>query len=111
MQGEAAPQRLRTAQVATRLEVPVSEKDALTDRKIDDLTGVAKTSPDRRFRSEAIMMLGFARFKGTPSQRERIEATLAELTASADGFLSGNARWSLELRRGDLEVLRAGAKT
>ncbi|MFI5119019.1 MAG: hypothetical protein ACHQM4_01320 [Thermoanaerobaculia bacterium] len=105
VQGEAAPQRLRTAQVATRLELSASEKDMLTDRKVDDLIGVAKTSPDRRFRSEAIMMLGFARFKGTPPQREKAEGVLAELKASADAFVAGNARWALELRRENLEDL------
>jgi hypothetical protein len=102
VQGEAAPQRLRMAQLTTRLDVPVGGKDALTDRKIDDLVGAAKSSPDRRFRNEAIVMLGYARFKGTSAQRERAEATLDELKASADAFVAANARWSLGLREEDL---------
>jgi hypothetical protein len=107
VQGEAAPQRLRTAELVTRVAVRTLGTDALGDGKIDDTIGVAKSSPDRRFRSEAIMMLGFARFKGTAPQRERIEATLTELKASADVFVAGNARWALELRREDLKDLGA----
>ena len=102
VQGEAAPQRLRTAQITTRLAVSVDGNNAVTDRKVEDLTSVAKTSPDRRFRNEAIVMLGFARFMGTSAQREKAERTLVELQASPDALTAGNARWALELRRGDL---------
>ena len=99
VQGEAAPQRLRTAQVTTRLAVEPDGKDALPDGKIDDVIGVAKSGPDRRFRNEAIVMLGYARFRGTPAQRQRAEAALAELETSADAFMADNARWALSASR------------
>lgn len=102
VQGEAAPQRLRTAQATTRLAVNVEGKNAVTDKRVDDLIGVAKSSPDRRFRNEAIVMLGFARFMGSSAQCKKAENTLAELKASSDPLTAGNARWALELRRGDL---------
>ena len=108
VQGEAAPQRLRSAQFVTRLAVNVEGKNAVTDKKLDDLIGVAKTSRDRRFRNEAIVMLGFARFMGTSAQREKAEKTLAELKASPDAFIAGNARWALELPRTDLRHFAPG---
>ena len=81
---------------------PGRGKDAITDRKVDDVIGVAKSSPDRRFRNEAIVMLGYARFMGTTAQRDKVENALAELKASPDAFVAGNARWALDLRREDL---------
>jgi hypothetical protein len=105
VQGEAAPQRLRTAQLLTRVGIQAAEKDTVTDRKVDDVIGVAKTSPDRRFRNEAIVMLGYARFMGTAAQREKAEKALVELKASPDAFVAGNARWALELRREGLKDL------
>ena len=105
VQGEAAPQRLRTAELVTRVAIRAAEKDEVTDRKVDDLIGVAKSSPDRRFRSEAIVMLGYTRFMGTSAQRAKVENALAELKASPDAFVAGNARWALGLRREDLKDL------
>ncbi|HSB63799.1 MAG TPA: hypothetical protein VLJ18_06510 [Thermoanaerobaculia bacterium] len=105
VQGEAAPQRLRTAEVVTRVAVRAQGTEALGDGKVDDTIGVAKNSPDRRFRNEAIVMLGYARLTGTGAQREKVETALAELKASPDAFVAGNARWALELRREDLKDL------
>jgi len=102
VQGEAAPQRLRTAELLTRVAIQAAEKDPVTDRKVDDVISVAKTSPDRRFRNEAIVMLGYARFMGSSAQCKKAESALSELKASPDAFVAGNARWALELRRGDL---------
>jgi hypothetical protein len=108
VQGEAAPQRLRTAQLLTRVGIQAAEKDAVTDGKVDDVIGVAKTSPDRRFRNEAIVMLGFARFMGSSAQCRKAERGLAELKASPDAMTAGNARWALELRRADLSRFSNG---
>ena len=102
VQGEAAPQRLRTAQITTRLTVSVDGNTTVTEKKVDDLIGVAKTSPDRRCRNKAIVMLGFARFMGTSAGREKAEKALGELKGSPDAFVAGNARWALDLLRGDL---------
>ncbi|MFI5197880.1 MAG: hypothetical protein ACHQJD_04625 [Thermoanaerobaculia bacterium] len=106
VQGESAPQRLRTAEVMTRVAIRATGTDPLSDEKVDDAIGVAKSSPDRRFRNEAIVMLGFARFTGTADQRERVERALAELKTSPDAFVAGNARWALALRREDLARFR-----
>lgn len=105
--GEAAPQRLRTAAFETGASVYADGRFTVTDAKVDHLINVTKSSPDRRFRSEAIVMLGFARFKGTPAQRDKAEACLAELKASRDAFVAGNARWALGLRREDLAKFAA----
>jgi hypothetical protein len=105
VQGEAAPQRLRTAQLLTRVAVQAAEKDGVTDRKVDDVIGVSKNSPDRRFRNEAIVMLGYARFMGSSAQCKKAESALSELKASPDAFVAGSARWALELRREGLKGL------
>ncbi len=107
VQGEASSQRLRTAQILTRLSVEPGESRSIAEKRVDDLIGTTKSSPDRRFRCEAIVMLGYARFKSTTAQRERIETTLTELKASADAFVAGNARTALELREEDLAKFAA----
>ncbi len=99
--GEAAPQRLRTAEFMTRI-LTDGKYEKVTDPNVDRAIQAAKTSPDRRFRNEAIVMLGFTRFMGTSAQRESAEKTLTGLKASSDALTVGNARWALELRRGDL---------
>jgi hypothetical protein len=105
VQGESAPQRLRTAEFMTRVSISIEGESAVTDRKVDDVISVAKSSPDRRFRNQAIVMLGFARFMGTSAQREKAESALAELKTSPDALVAGNARWALQLRHGDLKDL------
>jgi hypothetical protein len=47
-------------------------------------------------------MLGYARFMGSSAQCKKAESALSELKASPDAFVAGNARWALELHRGDL---------
>lgn len=108
VQGESAPQRLRTAEVVTRVAIRATGTDALStlsDERVDEAIGVAKSSPDRRFRNEAIVMLGYARVRGTAAQRERAGSALAELETSPDPFIAGNARWALQLRSEDLKNL------
>jgi hypothetical protein len=100
VQGEAAPQRLRTAEAATRLTVPVEGERLVTDGTVDDLVSAATTSPDRRFRSEAISSLALVRLSGTAAQREKAETTLGGLKDASDPFLAGHARWALALSRG-----------
>jgi hypothetical protein len=102
VQGEAAPQRLRTAEFLTRLAFKVDGKSAITDEKVADWIGLANGQHDRRFRLEAISSLAVARLLGSSSQREKTERALGELKASSDVFIAGNARWALDLRREDL---------
>jgi len=106
VQGEAAPQRLRTAGFITRILTDGKYKD-FTSSNVDAAIQAAKTSPDRRFRNEAIVMLGVTRFKGASAQWKRAEKTLEELKGSSDAFIAGNARWALGLRRGDLAQFTA----
>jgi len=98
--GEAAPQRLRTAELLTR--TPIDDKSAITDSRVDYAIQAAKSSGERRFGNEAIVVLGLTRFTGTPAQREKAEKALGELKSSSDALVAGNARWALELRREDL---------
>jgi hypothetical protein len=98
--GEAAPQRLRTAEVLTRTRV--DDRSAITDARLERAIQTARTARDRRFGNEAIVMLGFARFTGTSAMRDKAEKALGELKESPDTLVAGNARWALGLRRADL---------
>ncbi len=100
VQGEAAPQRLRTAELLTRTRV--DGKSAITDVQLDQAIEAAKASRDRRFGNEAIVMLGVTRFLGSSAQRDKAEAALSKLKASPDPLTAGNVRWALELKREDL---------
>lgn len=100
VQGEAAPQRLRTAELLTRTRV--DGKSAITDLRIDQAIEAAKAFRDRRFGNEAIVMLGFTRFMGSSAQRDKAKAALSELRASPDPMTARNVRWALGLKREDL---------
>ncbi len=106
--GEHAPQRLRTAQVMTKLDVIGAAGSAeVTDRKVDDAVSTATGSPDRRFRGEAILQLAIVRSAGSSAQRSRAEKVLDELAASPDPVTSACARWApaAKLGPGELEKL------
>jgi len=107
VEGEAAPQRLRTAEFMTRILNNDRKYEKVTSPNVDHAIEAAKTSPDRRFRNEAIVMLGFTRFTGTSVLRDRAEKALGELKESPDVLVAGNARWALGLRRGDLAQFTA----
>jgi len=100
--GEHAPQRLKSAQLVTRVSV-VGDQDLgflaalfteTTDRKLDDILSVARSAPDRRFRAEAITQLAIVREMGKSAQKERTRKTLDELSASPDPIVSALARWA-----------------
>jgi len=113
VQGEAAPQRLRTAEVLTKLDLtPFVKSDSngqftlqLPDRKLDEIAKLATTSPDLRFRAESLVVLNFVHFLGTPAQKEK---ALAVLTKVADGKESANlsalAVWSRDTRRTERDL-------
>ena len=84
--GEPAPQRLRTAESLTKVGLSPGEDGRghvdLTDKRVDEIVGIARNDPDRRFRLEAIAQLAFARLKGSRGQRNKAEKALEELVAS-----------------------------
>jgi hypothetical protein len=100
--GEAAPQRLLTSERLTRIDIaPFLRTDGagqtvldLPEKKLDDLLEVAMTSPDLRFRGEAILGLNVVRFLGTPGQKEKALAILTRTAAEGPGHLSRFAAWS-----------------
>jgi hypothetical protein len=103
VQGETAPQRLRTAELATRLDFWSDGRFVFSDTRIDDWIGLAKNSSDRRFSLEAIRSIGFARYTGSSAQRQRAENALTELRASPDQVIAGEARWALDVGRAEME--------
>ena len=100
--GEVAPQRLRTMEHLTStdlldsIDVNAEEDVALRLRhgKLDAVIEAAETSPDRRFRCEAIVGLNIVRFLGTPEERNRAFEVLDELAGDADPIVAECARWS-----------------
>ncbi len=105
--GEHAPQRLRTAQSLTRVGLAPGDmgRGALepNDKLVDEVIGIARNDPDRRFRLEAITQLAFARSKGSREQKNKAENALDSLLSpprsEAD---AAQARWA---RRVDVREL------
>ena len=95
--GEHAPQRFRTAQTLTKVGLwPLDEGRGIvepTDKRVEDLIGVARADPDRRFRLEAIAQLAVARVKGTHDQRTKAEAALDELASGPRPAEAAQAQW------------------
>lgn len=102
VQGEAAPQRLRSAEFMTRILNVDRKYEKATNESVDHAIQAAKTSPDRRFRNEAIVMLGFTRVMGTSAQRASAERALTELASSPEALTAANARWALALTSRDM---------
>ena len=94
--GEHAPQRLKTAEMVTRLGFGKSA--AISERQLADVLDLARSAPDRRFRGEAIVQLSVARVRGSRDQRAKAEAALDELQRSEDPVIRGNARWARTVR-------------
>ncbi len=100
--GEAAPQKLMTSERLTRTDVtPFLRTDGagktvldLPDRRLDALIELVTTSPDFRFRGEALLELNVVRFLGTPGQKEKSLAILNRTAADGTGPLARLAIWS-----------------
>jgi len=111
--GEVAPQRLGTKQHLTSTDV--MDSMSLDDRgelalqlqpgKLDAVIEAAKSSPDRRFRCEAIVGLNIVRNLGTPEESARVIEVLDELSDDADPKVGEGARWSIS-RPTDVEQLK-----
>ena len=113
VQGEAAPQRLSTAALLTRLDLTSFVKTGaagestleLPERKLDDVVKVATASPDLRFRAEAIVVLNFVRFLGTAGQQEKALSVLNRLAAAKESEnLAALAAWSRDTRRTERDL-------
>jgi hypothetical protein len=111
--GEVAPQRFATKQHLTSTDLMTSIR--LDDRgeveyrlqpgKLDTVIELAKSSPDRRFRCEAIVGLNIIRNLGTPEEGARVTEVLAELVDDADPKVAEGARWSRDTPT-DVEQLK-----
>ncbi len=92
--GEHAPQRLRTAQLVTEIDVFSDPGAKVDEERLGRVLGAAKSSPDRRFRAEAITQLAVARARGSKAQRGKVDLALDEIAAGKDVVLSTMARWA-----------------
>jgi len=111
--GEVAPQRLGTKQHLTSVDLMDSmwldDRGELQYRlkpgKLDAVIEAAKSSPDRRFRCEAIVGLNIVFCLGTPEEKGRAFEVLDELLNDADPVVAEGARWSRDMPT-DVEQLK-----
>ena len=100
--GEVAPQRLYTSQRITDVDLaPYLEKVPdggvaldVPDAVVDRIVAMATEGPDRRFRGEALLGAHIVAHRGTPSQQEKVRATLDQIAASGDPDFASFAAWS-----------------
>lgn len=114
--GEVAPQRFATKQHLTSTDmvdsIRLNENGGIDFRlepgKLDTVVDAAMSSPDRRFRLEAILGLNIVRSLGTPDERQRASKVLHELAADADAAVAAGAQWGLD-NEPDTEELKEWA--
>jgi len=102
---EVAPQRLLTSARLTEIElfsrVQTAGSGSLqlsaSDGEIQAVIEAATSSPERRFRGEAIANLGATRFWGTPPQQELARRVLDELARDKDPIVAATARCSRDV--------------
>jgi hypothetical protein len=100
--GEVAPQRLYTSQRITEVDLtPYLEKLAdgsfaldAPDAVVERIVAMATGGTDRRFRGEALLGAHIVAHHGTPSQQEKVRATLDQIAASGDPDFASFAAWS-----------------
>jgi len=111
--GEVAPQRLGTKQHLTSTDL--MDSMWLDDRgemqyrlrpgTLDSVIEAATSSPDRRFRCEAIVGLNIIFGLGTPEEKGRAFEVLDALVDDADPMIAEGARWSRNMPT-DVEQLK-----
>ncbi|HQT94128.1 MAG: hypothetical protein B7X11_00195 [Acidobacteria bacterium 37-65-4] len=110
--GEGAPQRYLTAARLTSIEIaPYLRKAGAGSYELQlpaecykAITEMATSSPDRRFRDEAIFRLQFVAALGAGPMRADAHALLEKLASGPDPIVAANARWSLATPVSDKDV-------
>jgi hypothetical protein len=98
---EAPPQKYLSGARVTAVETrPYLHKDAagryaldLPARTLKAVEEMAASSPDRRFRCEAIVALRFIAGVGSAQMRGEARTLLGKLAQDGDGIVAANARW------------------
>jgi len=114
--GEVAPQRFGTKKHLTstdlvdsiRLEDSGDMELRLRSGKLETVIEAAVSSPDKRFRCEAILGLNIVRSLGTPEEREQATEVLHDLASDGDLAIASGARWGLD-NDIDTEILKEWA--
>lgn len=99
---EVAPQRLMTS---NRVDTVVLDdyvgtgllggvKLSVPDERVKEIAKLAMTSPDRRFKFEALLAMSLIRFKGTSGQREIVDAAFEKLLDGKDPSTLAMVRWA-----------------
>ena len=104
--GELGPQRFLTSAKITEVDLNPNGTEILTPfvvsaKDVDRLIVTATEDPDRRFRSEAVIKLGYVFHLGTEPQRARVSEVLETIKAEGDPILAAHAGWSLDHKPSD----------
>jgi hypothetical protein len=110
--GEGAPQRYLTAARMTSIEIAPYLRETgggsyelqLPAGRYKAITEMATSSPDRRFRDEAILNLRFVAALGAGPMRTDAHALLEKLASGPDPIVAANTRWSLGTPVGERDV-------
>lgn len=110
--GEGAPQRDLTAARMTSIEIaPYLRKAGAGSYELQlpaecykAVSEMATSSPDRRFRDEAILRLRFVAALGAGPMRADAHALLEKLASGPDPIVAANAHWSLATPVSDKDV-------
>lgn len=92
--GEHGPQRLRTQQAISRTTLLGEEGARMSEKRVADIAGIARSAPDRRFRLEAILQLAVARSEGSRGVRRVAEEELGKLAATEDPIVAATVAWA-----------------
>ncbi len=100
--GEVAPQRLRTSERITRVDISpylrLTETGAiildLPEENLGVLTETVLNEPAQRFRGEVFCSLNIVRFLGSEAQQQLVEKLLDQLSNSGSPFMAEMARWN-----------------
>ena len=110
--GEGAPQRYLTAARMTSIEIaPYLRKTGSGSYELQlpaecykAVNEMATSSPDRRFRDEAILRLRLVAALGAGPMRPDAQALLEKLASGPDPIVAANARWCLATPVSEKEV-------
>jgi len=113
--GEIAPQRLLTSERVARTDVsPYLARDRrsldLPSERLEALIAAADGGPDRRFRGEATLTLGYVAHLGSGTARERAVQELERLRDGDDERLALLAGWSLDHTPTEEELAELAAR-
>lgn len=92
--GEHGEQRLLTMLRLNQLKLEPAKDLGVTDEKLSAVVEMARRSPDRRFRFDALVTLAAIRSEGTKAHRAKAQVALDGLAEEKDPILAPVVKWA-----------------